>query len=173
MVGPKRLIQPQRLIQSIPVIVESLELRTVSIYWIKWSSPKTSTEIRRLRRPQFVVARCHNIPESQRRLFAAESHHSCLWPEAKRFDKSQIPATARTDGRIILVYSLCNIIDVWTKGIALPCSLLLPIAVSVKYKGQFTYFIITDRVVNDYVFLFYWRVIYEKKIMELVVVLRI
>ena len=51
----------------------------------------------RRRRTQFVVAFCHNIPESQKHLFATVSLNSCFRPEATGFNKLQLSATAGTD----------------------------------------------------------------------------
>ena len=42
----------------------------------------------------------HKILEVTESLFAAGGRHSCLWPEATRFNKSQIPASAGTPGHI-------------------------------------------------------------------------
>ena len=51
-----------------------------------------------LGRPQFVVAKGNNIPDSQGSIFATGGPHSCLWPDVTRFNKSQILTTARTEG---------------------------------------------------------------------------
>ena len=50
------------------------------------------------------MARGHKIIEVTESLFAAGGRHSCLWPEATRFSKSQIPAFAGTDGHYMAAF---------------------------------------------------------------------
>ena len=45
--------------------------------------------------PDFVMAKGHNIPESQGSLFEAEGRHSC-YPKAERIYKSEVSAKIGT-----------------------------------------------------------------------------
>ena len=59
--------------------------------------PKKKYGIYLRRRPQFVMAKGHNIPKSHTSLFVVGGRHSCLWAEATRINESKIPITAGID----------------------------------------------------------------------------